>query len=103
MWNFAGRQNHFMNMDGNSLNGNWESGISFLDNARLGTPSSAVDVPDYLGGNKGKNHYYFLPLLLGLIGMIFHFIKNARDALTVLLFFLFTGVLIIVYLNVVPF
>jgi len=103
MWNFAGRQNDFMNMDGNSLNGNWESGIGFIDNARLGTPSSEVDVPDYLGKNKGKNHYYFLPLLLGLIGMLFHFKQNNQDALTVLLFFLFTGVLIIVYLNVVPF
>jgi len=103
MWNFAGRQNDFMNMDGNSLNGNWESGISFIDNARLGTPSSKVNVPDYLGKNKGKNHYYFLPLILGLIGMLFHFKQNNQDALAVLLFFLFTGVLIIVYLNVVPF
>jgi tetratricopeptide (TPR) repeat protein len=103
MWNFAGRQNDFMNMDGNSLNGNWESGIGFIDNARLGTPSSEIKVPDYLGKNKGKNHYYFLPLLLGLIGMLFHFKQNNQDALAVLLFFLFTGVLIIIYLNVVPF
>jgi len=103
MWNFAGRQNDFMNMDGNSLNGNWESGIGFIDNARLGTPSSEINVPDYLGKNKGKNHYYFLPLILGLIGMLFHFKQNNQDALAVLLFFLFTGVLIIIYLNVVPF
>ena len=103
MWNFAGRQNDFMNMDGNSLNGNWESGIGFIDNTRLGSPSSEVDIPDYLGKNKGKNHYYFLPLILGLIGMLFHFKQNNQDALSVLLFFLFTGVLIIVYLNVVPF
>ena len=103
MWNFAGRQNDFMNMDGNSLNGNWESGIRFIDNARLGTPSSEIDMPDYLGKNKGKNHYYFLPLILGLIGMLFHFKQNEQEAFSVLLFFLFTGVLIIIYLNVVPF
>ena len=103
MWNFAGRQNDFMNMDGNSLYGNWESGISFIDNARLGSPSSDVNAPNYLANNKGKNHYFFLPLILGLIGMLFHFKKNDQDALSVLLFFLFTGVLIIVYLNVVPF
>ena len=103
MWNFVGRQNDFMNMDGNSMNGNWESGIGFIDNARLGTPSSDVVMPDYLAKNKGKNHYFFLPLLLGLIGMLFHFKKNNQDALAVLLFFLFTGVLIIIYLNVVPF
>ena len=102
MWNFTGKQNDFMNMDGNSLNGNWESGISFIDNARLGTPSSEIDVPHYLEKNKGKNHYYFLPLILGIIGMLFHFKKNNKDAFSVLLFFLFTGVLIIVYLNVVP-
>jgi hypothetical protein len=103
MWNFAGRQNDKMNMDGNSLHGNWESGISFIDNARLGSPSSDVLMPNHLANNKGKNHYFFLPLLLGLIGMFFHFKTNNQDALSVLLFFLFTGVLIIVYLNVVPF
>ena len=102
MWNFAGRQNDFMNMDGNSLYGNWESGISFIDNARLGTPSKQ-ELPDYLKHNKGKNHYYFLPLILGIIGMLFHFKKNNQDAIAVLLFFLFTGVLIIVYLNITPF
>ena len=102
MWNFAGRQNDYMNMDGNSLNGNWESGISFIDNARLGTPNDTV-APDHLAKNKAKNHYYFLPLILGLIGMFFHFKKHNHDALVVLLFFLFTGVLIIIYLNVVPF
>ena len=102
MWNFAGRQNDYMNMDGNSLNGNWESGIGFIDNARLGTPSE-VDAPEHLKNNKAKNHYYFLPLILGLLGLLFHFKKNNQDALVVLLFFLFTGVLIIIYLNVVPF
>ena len=102
MWNFAGRQNDYMNMDGNSLNGNWESGISFIDNIRLGTPTDAI-APDHLAKNKAKNHYYFLPLILGLIGMFFHFKKQNQDAIAVLLFFLFTGVLIIIYLNVVPF
>lgn len=103
MWNFVGRQNDYMNMDGNSLNGNWESGIKFVDNARLGTPSSAINMPNYLQNNKGKNHYYFLPLILGLIGMFFHFKNNQQDAISVLLFFIFTGVAIIVYLNIAPF
>ena len=91
-------------MDGNSLHGNWESGIKFIDNARLGTPDSKdTSVPDYLANNKAKNHYYFLPLILGLIGMIYQFKSREQDAISVLLFFLFTGVLIIIYLNVVPF
>jgi len=102
MWNFAGRQNDYMNMDGNSMNGNWESGVSFIDQMRLGTPSDTI-APDHLKNNKAKNHYYFLPLLLGFIGMLFHFKKQNQDAIVVLLFFLFTGVLIIIYLNVVPF
>ncbi|MEE2954101.1 MAG: DUF2723 domain-containing protein [Bacteroidota bacterium] len=102
MWNFVGRQNDFMNMDGNSLYGNWESGISFIDNARLGTPTEA-ETPAYLKNNKAKNHYYFLPLLLGILGMFFHFKKRQSDAISVLLFFLFTGILIIVYLNITPF
>ena len=103
MWNFAGRQNDYMNMDGNPIHGNWESGIPLIDNTRLGTPPSNIAAPNHLKNNKSKNHYFFLPLLLGLIGMLFHFKKNKQDALSVLLFFLFTGVLIIVYLNVVPF
>ncbi len=103
MWNFAGRQNDYMNMDGNSLHGNWESGIGFIDNARLGSPDKSIKMPDYLANNKAKNHYYFLPLILGLIGMFFHFKENNQDAFAVLLFFLFTGVLIIIYLNIVPF
>jgi hypothetical protein len=92
-----------MNMDGNPLHGDWESGISVIDNARLGTPSPEILMPENLAKNKGKNHYFFLPLLLGIIGMLFHFKNNNQDAFAVLLFFLFTGVLIIIYLNVVPF
>ena len=103
MWNFVGRQNDFMNMDGNSLHGNWESGISFIDNIHLKKKSTNMVAPKHLSENKAKNHYYFLPLILGLIGMFFHFKEKNEDALSILLFFLFTGVLIIVYLNVVPF
>ena len=92
MWNFAGRQNDVMNMDGNSIYGNWESGIGYSDEG----------MPPHLKDNKAKNHYYFLPLILGLIGMFFHFKKQKTDAFSVLLFFLFTGVFIILYLNVPP-
>ncbi|MBT6014193.1 MAG: DUF2723 domain-containing protein [Flavobacteriales bacterium] len=92
MWNFAGRQNDVKNMDGNSVYGNWESGIGYSDK----------ELPKHLKDNKGKNHYYFLPLIIGLIGMFFHFKKQKTDALSVLLFFLFTGLLIIVYLNIPP-
>ena len=92
LWNFAGRQNDIMNMDQNDVYGNWESGIGY----------SEEGMPSHLKDNKGKNHYYFLPLIIGLIGIFFHFKSAKTDALSVLLFFLFTGVLIIVYLNVPP-
>ena len=92
MWNFAGRQNDIANMDGNEVYGNWESGIGYSDQ----------DLPSHLKDNKAKNHYYFLPLLLGIIGLLFHFKKQKTDAISVLLFFLFTGIFIILYLNVPP-
>ena len=93
MWNFAGRQNDIMSMDQNDIYGNWESGIN---------TSQYTEAPMHLKDNKGKNHYYFLPLIIGLIGIFFHFKSAKTDALSVLLFFLFTGLLIIVYLNVPP-
>ena len=93
MWNFAGRQNDIMNMDQNDIYGNWESGLNF---------SKYDNAPSHLKDNKAKNHYYLLPLIIGLIGIFFHFKSAQTDAISVLMFFLFTGVLIIVFLNVPP-
>ena len=101
MWNFAGRQNDIHSpMPGNIFFGNWESGIGFIDNFRLGDQSAA---PDYLKENKGKNHYYMLPLILGIIGIFFQFARDKRGSwLTFLLFFI-TGIAIVIYLNQPPF
>lgn len=93
MWNFAGRQNDVANMNGNPVYGNWESGLN---------ASEYENAPPHLKNNKSKNHYYFLPLILGLIGIFFHFKSRKTDAISVLLFFLFTGIFIILYLNVPP-
>ncbi len=100
MWNFAGRQNEFHSPSpGELFLGNWESGITFLDELRLGDQSNA---PDYLKDNKGKNHYYMLPLLLGLLGLFFQFARDKRGCwLTFLLFFM-TGIAIVIYLNQPP-
>ena len=69
MWNFVGRQNEIHGqIPGDMFYGNWESGIGFIDKLRLGDQS---DAPIILAENKGKNHYYFLPLLLGLLGLFF--------------------------------
>lgn len=100
MWNFVGRQNDIYAPASNVYNGNWESGIKPLDNARLGDQSSA---PEWVRNNKGKNHYFFLPLLLGILGLVFQFDKDRRGCwLTFLLFFM-TGIAIVIYLNQQPY
>ncbi len=101
MWNFAGRQNDIQGtIPGDPVRGNWESGIGFLDKARLGDQSGA---PDMLKNNKGKNHYYMLPLLLGIAGLIYQSSKDRRNAWITFLLFFMTGLAILVYLNQPPY
>ena len=101
MWNFAGRQNDVHSpTPGDIFAGNWESGIGFIDEFRLGDQSGA---PDYLKNNKGKNHYYMLPLLLGLIGLFFQFARDKRGCWLTFLMFFMTGIAIVIYLNQPPY
>ena len=101
MWNFVGRQNDFHGqVPGDKIHGNWESGIGFLDKARLGDQSIA---PDILANNRGKNHYFFLPLLLGLLGLFFQIRHDGRGGWVTGLLFLLTGLAIVVYLNQTPY
>jgi len=101
MWNFAGRQNDIHSpVPGNRFYGNWESGISLVDNWRLGDQSNA---PEVMSQNKGKNHYYMLPLLLGLIGLFFQFSRDRRGSWLVVLMFFMTGIAIVLYLNQPPY
>ncbi len=94
MWNFVGRQDdtqgHY------DAHGNWLSGINFLDNLRLG---SQENLPSEIENNKGRNTYFFLPLLLGLIGVFFQLMKNPKQFWVLLVFFLFTGLAIQFYTN----
>lgn len=101
MWNFVGRQNqiHAPN-PGDIFHGNWESGVKFIDDFRLGDQS---DAPEALVGDKGKNHYYFLPLLLGLLGLFFQFDKDKRGCWLNFLMFFMTGIAIVIYLNQPPY
>ncbi len=101
MWNFVGRQNDIHSpLPGNVFNGNWESGVTFLDKLRLGDQSNA---PEPLRDNKGKNHYFFLPLLLGLLGLVFQFDRDKRGSWLVFLMFFMTGIAIVLYLNQPPY
>lgn len=101
MWNFAGRQN---DLQGHSFsrytNGNWISGLGFIDNYRLGPQDG---MPKYLEENKAKNKFYLIPLLLGVAGLILQFKKAKKDGVIMTVLFLFTGILIIVFLNQPPF
>lgn len=98
MWNFVGRQNDIQG-HGDILNGNWISGINAIDSIRLGDQS---DLPDKYANNKARNAYYFLPLLLGLLGVFFHYQRNKKDTWVVFLLFIMTGLAIVVYLNQYP-
>lgn len=98
-WNFVGRQNDIQGHGGISQ-GNWLSGIDFVDRMRLGDQKA---VPDSLKDNKARNHFYFLPLILGLFGLFFQFNKSKRDFALVTMLFFFTGLAIILYLNQYPY
>ncbi|MBP5572445.1 MAG: DUF2723 domain-containing protein [Bacteroidales bacterium] len=101
MWNFVGRQNDIHSpAPGNIFHGNWESGVKFIDSARLGDQTNA---PGILKNNKGKNHYYFLPLLLGLLGLCFQFGRDKRGCWLTFLMFFMTGIAIVLYLNQPPY
>lgn len=95
MWNFAGRQNDYQG-HGDVMRGNWISGISAIDNARLGNQDEA---PYYTKNNPANNKLFFFPLISGLMGLVFHAFKSPKDAFVVFLGFLFTGLAIVVYLN----
>ncbi len=99
MWNFVGRQNDIQgNLD--VFNGNWISGIDAIDEARLG---SQEKLPSQVLKNKGRNTYYFLPLILGIIGLLYQIKWDKENFFTLLLFFAFTGFAIIFYTNPKPF
>ncbi|MFD0932608.1 DUF2723 domain-containing protein [Psychroflexus salinarum] len=99
MWNFAGRQNDNQGKYTN-FDGNWLSGIDFVDENRLGTQEN---LPSDLSENKARNTYYFSPLILGLIGLFFHASKDVKRFWVLTVFFLFTGIALKIYLNERPF
>lgn len=94
MWNFAGKQNDIQGrLD--QTNGNWISGIGFLDKARLGP---VMNPPESLR-SKAMNRFFMLPFILGLLGFIYQWRKDSKNVWVVSLLFLMTGLAILVYLN----
>ena len=101
MWNFAGRQNGYQS-NGELEHGNWISGIPFIDNMLYGDQSR---LPDELQQDKGRNVFFFLPLLLGLLGLFWQVFKGDKGVKQFwIVFFLFfmTGLAIVLYLNQTP-
>lgn len=86
MWNFAGKESYFQDAD-------WESGLNF---------SKTASMPDFIRNQPSKNHYYLIPLLMGLLGLFWQANKRGSDAVVVGLLFFFTGLAIIIYLNQYP-
>lgn len=99
MWNFVGRQN---DMQGkyDLADGNWLSGISFIDDARLG---SQDNLPADMKNNKARNTYFFLPFIIGLIGFFFHAKKDLKSFYVLFALFMFTGIALKIFLNERPF
>ena len=93
-WNFVGRQNDEQGRF--NANGEWLSGIPFIDSIRLGNQSN---LPDDLLNNKARNTYFFLPLLLGLVGFYYHAKRQWKHFYVLLVYFLFTGLAIQFYTN----
>ena len=100
LWNFVGRQDDIQGKISNN-HGNWISGISFIDEWHTGYPQDHL--PSDAQNNRGRNTYFFLPLLLGLVGLFFQFSSNKRQWWVVFVLFLFTGLALKVYLNERPF
>lgn len=97
MWNFAGKQNNIQS-HASPIVGNWISGIKFIDNFRLENQDKK---PEYL--NKNKTAYYFLPLILGIIGIFSQLKYDRKNLLIISVIFIFTGIAIAFYLNQTPY
>ena len=102
LWNFVGRQNNIQG-HGEVEHGNWITGFRWIDDKLLGCDTSKL--PSDLKDNKGRNVFYALPLLLGLVGMLWQW-REGREGkqqfLVVMLLFVMTGFAIVVYLNQTP-
>ena len=101
MWNFAGRQNDIQG-NGELEHGNWITGIKFIDEWLVGNQDF---VPAELANNKGHNVFYCLPLLLGIIGLLWQICsgnKGVQGFWVVFFLFFMTGIAIVIYLNQTP-
>ena len=101
MWNFSGRQSDVQSY-GQVDRGNWITGIPFIDEILVGDQN----IPASIANNKGHNVFYMLPLLLGIIGLLWQAYagnKGIQGFWVVFFLFFMTGIAIVIYLNQTPY
>ena len=99
LWNFVGRQSDIQPSQTTITDGNWLSGIRWIDEKYLGPQDN---LPREVAGNKGRNTYYFLPFLLGLIGLLYQLNRDPRNFSIVMWLFVMTGIALVFYFNTSP-
>ncbi|MDO5572078.1 MAG: DUF2723 domain-containing protein [Bacteroidales bacterium] len=102
MWNFSGRQNDLQGY-GEITKGNWITGFNFIDKYLVGDQS---DLPADMKDNKGRNVYFLLPLILGILGLVYQANsgeKGIQGFWIVFFLFIMTGIAIVFYLNQTPY
>jgi hypothetical protein len=100
MWNFAGKQNGDQGYyPWDKRSGHWLSGIKPVDEARL---YKMDNMPDTMKNDQARNTYYFLPLIFGIFGLIFHFTRRKKEFAALAVLFVITGIGIIIYSNQPP-
>ena len=97
MWNFSGKQNDTQG-NGGAVNGNWITGINFLDEPRVGSS----DMPESMKKDTSRNKYYLIPFILGLTGLFYHLNRDVKNWWIILILFIMTGAAIVFYLNQYP-
>lgn len=101
MWNYAGRENDYQGTSyGEPQNGNWISGIGFVDKM-FGRGDQNL-LPEPYKNNKAHNELYFLPFILGILGLVYQFNREKTDGTVIALLFFFTGIATVIYLNNTP-
>ena len=99
MWNFVGRQSDIQPSRTTITDGNWLSGIRWIDEKYVGPQDN---LPREIAENKGRNTYYFLPFLLGLIGLVYQLNRDQRNFSIVLWLFVMMGIALVFYFNTSP-
>ena len=99
LWNFVGRQDDIQATDATITNGNWLSGVKFIDRLYLGPQNN---LPREVENNPARNRYFFLPFLLGLIGLVYQLNRDPRNFSIVMWLFVMMGLALVVYFNSSP-